>query len=137
MGISGIDELESWERQFAATEALAEDLPEIAAQAIGAQSRSELEAGRSPAGDPFAPRKKDGGRALANAPQHVEFFAIGSDVVQDAPDHYKYHRTGTKNADGSQRMVKRNVYKESGALPPAWEKAADDAIIERTEKIFK
>jgi hypothetical protein len=128
-GIDGLQRLDALTRKLDAADRFGEDdAPELAATAIGDVARAQFAAGQSPAGETWAPRKKDGGRALANAQEHVRFAALGQDVYEDAPDHYKYHRTGTKNADGSVRMVKRNVYAEGGRLPPSWTAAVEKAL---------
>lgn len=131
MTISGIDQLPELERRFDALDALGGELPEIAAEAIGETAKAQFAAGRSPTGDAWAPRKKDGQPALANAPDHVTFGALGSDVYEDAPDHYKFHRTGTRY------MVKRNVYAEAGRLPASWIAAIDKAIERQLHEVMR
>lgn len=118
--IAALKDLAAWaEREGAKT----------CADGIGDAARADYQAGRSPAGDAWAPRKKDGAPALARAPERVTFRAVGDDIEQEAPDHYKYHRTGTR------KMVKRNVYSESsGALPPAWQAAAEKALMTQIER---
>jgi hypothetical protein len=102
---------------------------ETCATAIGAEARSDYQAGRSPAGDPWAPRKKDGAPALQRAPSRVTFRAVGAVVEQSAPDHYKYHRTGTVT------MVKRTVYSETTlTLPMHWRFAAEKALTAQIER---
>src|SRR5688572_16790351 len=94
-GITGIEQLDAWERKLDAVDKLGQELPQIATTAIGDTAKAQYSAGRSPSGETWDPRKADGGRALANAPAHVRFVAFGDLVMQDAPDHYKFHRTGT------------------------------------------
>lgn len=135
--ISGIELLERHARRLESVAALGDEGPKICAEAIGKRAKATYAAGRSPDGKRWAPRKADGGRALANAPEHVTFSVMAPGIYQNAPDHYKYHRTGTKNADGSQRMVKRNVYAEGRALPATWVKAAEQALQREYAKRMK
>jgi hypothetical protein len=121
-GISGIELLERHARRLESVAALGDEGSNICAEAIGKRAKATYAAGRSPDWKRWAPRKADGGRALANAPEHVAFEARSDGIYQSAPDHYRFHRTGTKH------MVKRNVYAEGRPLPAAWAKAADQAL---------
>jgi hypothetical protein len=120
--IEGLDQLDQLAAKLESVAQLGEEGAEFAADAIQTAARAQYAAGRSPAGDRWKPRKKDGKPALARAPEHVSFTAIGDDILQHAPDHYRFHRTGTK------RMVKRNVYAEGRALPASWRAAVDKAL---------
>jgi hypothetical protein len=121
-GVDGLRQLDALATKLEDVARLGDEGPELAADAIQTKARAQYAAGRSPMGDRWAPRKKDGQPALARAPEHVSFTAIGDDIVQHAPEHYKFHRTGTK------RMVKRNVYTEGRVLPTSWRAAVEQAL---------
>ncbi len=129
--ITGLEILDRFVARLVAVGKLAEDGPAIVTAAIAEIAKEDMTIGRSPNGRIFDPRKADGKPALANAPAHVTFRAEGSNVVESAPDHYKYHRTGTR------KMVKRNVFAEGGRLPPSWRRAAELALKKEARKRWK
>ena len=122
MGVIGLEQLDAFVKRLEDVERLGKDVPKIAAKAIGDVAKTQFQAGRSPSGDPWK-AKKDGSKALVNAPEHVTFVAIGDGVYENAPDHYKYHRTGTRRG-----LPKRSVYPAGARLPTSWQAAVDKAL---------
>lgn len=120
--ISGADDLEVLAVRLEAVARLGKEGAEIAKEAIAEKARSQYAAQRSPSGDRWKPRKKDGSPALQRAPSRVAFTTVGDGIYQGAPDHYEFHRRGNKH------LPKRNVYAEAGRLPLAWQAAAEQAL---------
>lgn len=125
----------SFEREIALLEDLARwaevDAPAVAAKGLGGVAREDFEGGRSPAGAPWAPRKADGARALARAPDRISFRAAGNAIVEEAPEHYwLWHQPGTK------KMVARPSFPASGSLPVRWVEGAEKALLAGAEGIL-
>jgi len=126
MGITGLEQLDALVKRLASVAQLGDEAPKLAAEAIGDAAKAQFQAGRSPSGDPWK-AKKDGSKALVNAPEHVTFVANGDGIYESAPDHYKYHRTGTKR-NGKPHLPKRSVYPAGASLPASWQAAVDKAL---------
>ncbi len=91
-----------------------------AAAAIRPVEAKHLAAGTTPYGEPWAPRKQDGGRALAGAKAKVR--ARGNTIRASAPYPYVFHNAGTKH------HVKRQIVPDDATgIPADWTKALESA----------
>lgn len=94
-----------------------------AAEAMQAALRATAAAGESPDGAAWAPRKKDGGRALANAANKIVVRAVGSVLLARIGWPESLHNDGTKTIPQRQILP-------SGEMPPAVATAVKDSLIE-------
>lgn len=118
-------------RMAAAARALAQlgaRAAEEAAPKVEAVARASAAAGQAPDGAAWAP-KKDGGRALANAPAAVTVRAVG-DVLQVAVEgHHVFHQRG----DG--RLPERKIIPAPGDdIPEAWAAAIEGVAVSAFRK---
>lgn len=128
--MAGIDDLLAFERALGDLgESYGTQAASIAATAIGKTAKAQFSAGTDPYGSAWAPTK-DGRRAFPKAAREIEFSAQGSDVVESAPEQYKFHQNPSHGPA-------RKVYPDPGSLPPAWEKAAHDEILIDAFKRFR
>lgn len=120
--VSALEDLARWAEQEA---------PAVAAKGLGEAARQDFAAGRSPAGDAWAPRTADGARALARAPDRISFRASNYEIIEEAPDHYwLWHQPGTR------KMVARPSFPSSGSLPVRWVEGAEQALLASAEGIL-
>lgn len=92
--MSGDAELTRMIRKIKKIPELAREAAPAAAQSFHAAVASELAAGVSPGGGPWANRK-DGGRALANAASNaVATKAVGTTIITVVQGHYFFHNAG-------------------------------------------
>lgn len=108
--------------------------PETVARRVAplilAEAKRTAAAGTSPDGKPWEPRKADGGRALANAADHLSVRVEGSRVtlVLRGPD--VLHNAGTA------RAVRRQILPDSGAgIPKNMLRALERAGVELFQEI--
>ncbi|WP_437647860.1 hypothetical protein [Sorangium sp. So ce362] len=87
------------ERMISACQELAR-LPEraapLAAQKVGEELRRTASAGQAPDGTPWAPRKADGGRAMANAAKAITVKAIGTVILITLHGPEVFHHFGAQ-----------------------------------------
>lgn len=77
---------------------LAVDGAPEAARTVEAELKASAAAGTSPDGQAWAPRKRDGGRAMAGAASHVTCNAVGTSLVirLEGPDVFHHFGAGEK-----------------------------------------
>lgn len=91
-----------------------------AARAIRPVEAKRLAAGQTPYGEAWAPRKSDGGRALAGAKAKVR--ARGNTIRASAPYPYVFHNKGTAH------HVKRQIVPDDATgIPSDWTAALESA----------
>lgn len=83
--------------ELAKLDGMAQLTAEEAAPLVEAALKATAAAGVSPEGQPWAPRKKDGGRAMVNAAAHVSARAVGSvvKVALDGVDVFHHYSKST------------------------------------------
>ena len=88
-----------------ALEGFAAEVAAEAAPLVEEAARRTARAGTDPEGRPWAPRKKDGGRALANAADHVTAVAVGPrvDIVLTGPE--AIHQRGAGKTLPARRVI--------------------------------
>lgn len=96
----------------------ASELARRAAPGIVEAVQSAAKAGTSPTGEAWAPRKKDGARALVNAADAVQGRADGAMVSLKLVD----TTTGSAKVQAIQSH-RRQILPETGSIPPKVEKA--------------
>lgn len=99
----------------------------IAAPLLEAAAKKQAASGIDPSGRPWAPRKKDGGRALANAAEAVRAEVTGDvvEIVVDGPEYF--HQTAKEGG----AMPRRQIIPDVGdPLPPTYQAALDEAADE-------
>lgn len=101
------------------------------AQEVAKEARADVlaavvataEAGTTPGGAAWAPRKVDGARALANASKHITAAVLGSVVRLTLAYPYSiWHYSGD-----TPTRPRRQVLPDDGPLPASVEKAISDA----------
>jgi hypothetical protein len=115
---TGLAELLAFEMELARLESFARDNAPKVASEIGKVAKGQFRAGNDPYGNPWQPTK-DGKKPFPKAAQEITFAAQGLDIVEDAPEHYKYHQ----NPSG--RAPARKVFPDPGNTPEAWKTAAE------------
>ncbi|WP_437958589.1 hypothetical protein WME76_02265 [Sorangium sp. So ce119] len=75
---------------------LPEDAAPIAAQKVQEELRRTASAGQAPDGTPWAPRKKDGGRAMLNAAKAITAKAIGTVILVTLYGPEVFHHFGAQ-----------------------------------------
>jgi hypothetical protein len=75
-----------------------------AAQEVRKHLDKTIAAGTSPSGKPWAPRKKDGGRAYANAAAAVDVRAAGSTIIVELTGHEVFGHYGARGAEVRQMI---------------------------------
>jgi hypothetical protein len=113
-----------------AVEDLAEETARRAAPRIEASLRVTAAAGRAPDGTPW-PARKDGGRPLTHAADHITAKAIGHVVraTLTGPDVWHHF--------GGGRNPRRQVLPDPGTVPPNVRKALDEAAAEAFGQLVK
>lgn len=101
---------------------LPREAAKIAAPLVERELRAKAAAGEDPEGTAWAPRKKDGGRAMKNAAAHIEVAPVGTVVraTLTGPDVYHHFGAGPGH-------VTRQVLPDPGTIPPGVEKALREA----------
>lgn len=94
--------------------------------ALQASIRSDLAAGRSPAGTPWQ-ALKGGGKPLPNAPQALTVRAIGTTLLASIGFPYNFHNRGTA------KVPIRMLLPDS--LPPKHAKAIADVLRKHWQRI--
>lgn len=91
--------------RFGALQDFAVDAAAEAAPLVEAAARATAAAGTDPEGRPWAPRKKDGGRALEHAADHVTATANGPrvDIVLSGPE--AIHQQGVGKTTPARRVI--------------------------------
>ncbi|WP_437279343.1 hypothetical protein WME90_01945 [Sorangium sp. So ce375] len=101
------------ERMISAVQEFAR-LPElaapIAAQKVGEELHRTASAGQAPDGTAWAPRKKDGGRAMANAAKAIAVRAVGTVILILLRGPEVFHHFGAQGKE-ARRVI------PSGTLP--------------------
>jgi len=111
--MAAADGLTAWAAQIRGLRRLAAEAAKEAAPLVQEAVRATAAAGTTPDGTPWAPKKR-GGRALANAAEHVAATAVGTVVRIVLRGADVYHQLGVG------RFPKRQVIPDrSDALPPA------------------
>lgn len=106
-------------------------------KAVGSEMLSLVDLGfdaqKNPYGTSWAKIRR-AGRILQKTGIMRNSFKVrysGSAVsVFASVDYAKYHQFGTKNKDGSLRMVRRMMVPGAGGLPRAWRMSLDEAVNE-------
>jgi len=73
---------------------LPKDAAAAGAPLVEAELRATAAAGQAPDGTPWAPRKKDGGRAMANAANAITVRAVGTTILITLRGPEVYHHFG-------------------------------------------
>jgi len=106
---------------------LPERVAKLAAPKIEAALRASAAAGTSPTGAPWAPRKKDGGRAMAGAASAISVEAIGPVVRVKLTGPEVFHHYAARGE------TRRQVIPDTGIdAVPAVANALDAALEEAT-----
>jgi len=90
---------------------LPEDIARAAAADLQEAARATAAAGKTPDGDPWQP-KKDGGRALVHAAEHLVAKALGKTIVLTLKGVEVFHNFGTS------RLPKRQILPDGGSGIP-------------------
>lgn len=104
------------DRMIAAARAagqLPQKTAELAAPLIDAALKKTAAAGTTPSGEPWAPRKKDGGRALEGAAAAISTKAVGSAVRVTLTGPAAIHHYG----EAKRGTPRRQVIPDAGELP--------------------
>lgn len=91
--MSALDKLRAFGRGIGALDTLTERAAKEAAPLVEEAVRKTAAAGKDPYGNTW-PQKKDGGRPLANAADHVHARAIGSSVEISLDGPEAWHNVG-------------------------------------------
>lgn len=118
---------------------IADEMADIALGLVAEEFSQE----RDPFGNPWAPPKQPTGRLIlrgktnklvtwrkASVNQH------GFRIDSRAP-YAKFHQRGTRNRDGSQRMVARRMIPDGTRLPAPWASELRGAFIRRMHALLK
>lgn len=124
MSDTGSAELEAMTARIRSLGTLARDVARASVPEVEKAARKTAAAGTDPEGKAWAPRKSDGGRALANAAEAVTARAIGTVVQISLAAIETYHQRSKSHA--------RRVIPDGKGLPAAIAKAIDDTA----RKIF-
>jgi hypothetical protein len=98
---------------------------EIAAPLVNAAVKKTADAGQTPMGAPWPP-KKDGGRPLAHAGDHIRTEAIGNLVYMTLPAPDSFHHFGAGNSP------RRQVIPDGVTIP----KSVHDAVEKACRQAF-
>ena len=129
----GLEQLDAWIRRLKELGGggMAARVAAKAAPLVDEALKKTASAGQSPAGEAWAPKKKGGGRPLANAASHISTKAQGAIIVAtlSAPD--SFHDQGVGHAP------RRQVLPETGDVPPAVEEALERAARETFDEVLR
>lgn len=121
------------DRMIQACRALAR-LPELAAPIVArnveAELRASASAGRAPDGTAWAPRKRDGGKPLANAANAISVKALGTVVLIVLTGHHVFHHFGA-GGKPARRIIPQ------GSIPPKLGNAIRLGFVEPFRKNVK
>lgn len=105
MGSSGFAELDGMIAACRAAKRLAVDAAPEVARNVEASLKASAAAGTSPAGEPWAPRKRDGGRAMAGASSAVSARSIGSVVLIKLTGPEVFHHFGSPPSKAPRQVI--------------------------------
>ena len=136
--------LERWERQLGRIAdgrvafEIADDMADVALGLVAQDFARESD----PFGNPWAPKKKPDGRAILRGKTNrlvqwrkAYVNQYGFRVESVAP-YAKFHQTGTKNKDGSQRMPARKMAPTGNRLPSNWNSELRGVFIRRMHRLL-
>jgi hypothetical protein len=124
---NGDQALDDFVRSLRALGHVDADAARLAAPLVEAAVKRTAAAGTDPDGKPWLP-KKDGGRALEHAADHVTAKAVGTTVVVTLVGPDVLHNSGTK------RVPKRQIIPDGGAGIP---KSVTAALTEGAARAFE
>jgi hypothetical protein len=125
------DELAAMIRKLRAVPGIAERAAPDVADAVRADLERTIAAGTSATGEPWAPRKEDGGRPLAGASKALAVVAVGTRVYARIAGHIGRHHLG--RARGG---VYRRILPTKG-MPPRMSLAVRRALAEHFRRTIR
>ena len=125
----GTEHLDALIRKYRGARAFLAEAAPAAAEAMGNVIRKSIAAGTTPEGEPWAPRKKDGGRALVNAAAKLNIGAVGTKLIARITFPDSLHNRGIPPNTPQRRILPESVTPEiaeaiSDALEGGWRSRA-------------
>lgn len=109
----GFAELDAMIAKVRAVPGLARRAAPDVADAVRAELERTMAAGTTPTGTPWAPRKDDGGRALAGAEKALAVAPVGTRIYARIAAHWARHHLGRAKGGTYRQMLPQK------GIPPA------------------
>lgn len=129
--LQGAQDIEGLLAAVERSEGIVDRVAQLTEEKLTAVVNAEFTTETNPYGVPWADGPNYQGLIRSGAMVgSLDVRARGTEIEMSMDEPFIFHQAGTKNKDGSRRMVQRKIFPYEEELPPPYQQAVDDAFDE-------